>query len=239
LVGHPTLSDGIYEVKMELFKYVGGVSQRVNWTAEGINLFIPTNNIVTFQNNLITTQPAPAAYQYRLAGGLENPAGDLFGFKMKIFVDNNPPVISIDDFYVDAPGNSPDCCGFVKYADINNSNIHLEFTAKQKNNFADFQVGIAGYQGIDTVDADTFIPSGAGTFLMTKGGVPTSETFVGNVNGEYSGEIPVSGALAGCVPACTKKVLGIGLNIAWYAQNGTNHIWGGRDTRSASFAIES
>ena len=33
-----SLTDGVYEIKMELYKYVGGVATRVNWTAEGINL---------------------------------------------------------------------------------------------------------------------------------------------------------------------------------------------------------
>lgn len=245
LSGHPALSDGVYEVKMELFKYVGSAAQRVNWTAESILLSIPTEDIVSFQNTLITTETNPAKlapYQYRLlnvAGNLvENPTGDLYGFYMKIYVDNNAPEISIDDFYVDAPGNEPDCCGFVKYGNFN-PHIHLDFTAKQKNDFADFQVGIAGYQGIDTIDADSIIPAGAGTFQMQKPSIP-SETFTGNILGEYTGDIPVAGALAGCPPpGCTKKVIGIGLNIDWYAHNGTSRLWGSRVSTSTSFAIES
>ncbi len=235
LPGGATMSDGVYEIKLELYKYVGGVAQKVNWTAEGISLYIPTNDIVNFQNTTITTQLAPAAYQYRLLAGVENPAGDLFGFKMKLFVDNNEPVVRIDDFYVDSPGNTPDCCGFVGYGAVN-PHIHVDFTAKQKNDFADFQVGIAGYQGMDAVTGAN-IPSGSLSVAMEKP-AQASVPFNGNLAGNYTGDIPVAGALAGCMPPCTKKVIGIGLNIEWYAHNGSNRLWGSRLHTGTTFAIE-
>ena len=160
---------------------------------------------------------------------------------MKIFVDNNPPVINIDDFYVDTVGNEPNCCGFVQYNSLA-SNIHLEFTAKQKNDFALFSAQIAGYEATDT---DSDIESGAASLQMVKSGVGLAPTFTGNSVGKYTGDIPVAGALVGCVVpdvpviACTKKVVGIGLSIEWFAHNGTSRLWGARDSRSTAFAIES
>ncbi len=248
--GNPTLTDGLYEVKMELFKYVGAVEQRVNWTAEGITLYIPTRDITNFQNTTITVETDPTKmlpYQYRLtAGGIESTPGsgigDIYGFYMKMFVDNNPPVINIDNFYLDAVGNKPNCCGFVQYNDLSTSNIHLDFTAKQKNDFALFSVQIAGYQDSNP---DVDVPSGTPSISMVKTGAPSPRVFTGNSAGNYTGDIPVAGALVGCVVndvpviACTKKVVDIGLTIEWYAHNGTSRLWGSRDSRSTAFAIES
>jgi hypothetical protein len=248
LNANPDLTDGLYEIKMELYKYVGGVEQRVNWTAEGITLYVPTQDIINFQNTTITVETDPtkvAPYQYRLhpvGGNLVESApgsgfGDIYGFYMKMFVDNNKPEINIPMPYVDAPNNHPDCCRFVKYVD-GNSLIYVNFKAKQKNDFASFNVGIGGFEAIGEP-----IQSGTLNISMHKEailGEPAiaDELFMGDTLGNYSGTIHVSGALAGCIPACTKKVISYSLGIQGTAHNGTSWLWNPESTGD-SFAIES
>ncbi|HYJ65421.1 MAG TPA: hypothetical protein VEV62_16890, partial [Parafilimonas sp.] len=129
-------TDGVYEVKMELYKYVAGVATRVNWTAEGINLFVPDHTLtspfgdVTINHETDNT----ISNKYKYFEG-----GDLFGFTMKIFIDNMAPNLSLEDVSItnaDATTGVAGPCGFIEFKNRNTSMVNFKFNASQQNNFA-------------------------------------------------------------------------------------------------------
>ncbi len=67
-------TDGVYEIRMELYKYVGGVATRVNWTAEGIQLFVPLHTLTSpFGDVTVAHETDPAIinkYKYMEGGDL-------------------------------------------------------------------------------------------------------------------------------------------------------------------------
>ncbi len=145
-----TATDGLYEIKMELFKYVAGVPQRVNWTAEGFRLFVPDHTLPSPFGDVEITSESNAAifgdYEYK-------EAGNLFGFKMKIFIDNNPSLLSLEDVNIvnaDATTGVAGPCGFIAFKDRVTSQVNFAFQAAQENNFATF--GFSVIKGNGTTD---------------------------------------------------------------------------------------
>jgi hypothetical protein len=145
------ISDGVYEIKMELYKYVLGVPTRVNWTAEGINLYVPLNTLTSPFGDVDVLPETNAGiinnYKYM-------EAGNLYGFTMKLYIDNKAPNLLLEDVSVTNP-NIPTGvagpCGFIPFEDRDDSTVNFKFNASQQNNFATFGFGIL--KGNGTTDS--------------------------------------------------------------------------------------
>lgn len=131
-----------YKLKLELFH---ADKSRVDFTAEGISLFMPdASEEGPFGQDPITTVPIDAShnsdYQY-----LDEITGNFSGFKMVIRVDNNGTSAVINETWVDNSANKAGECGMIPYADKGTSEAHLSFRAKHPFDFAWFGFNI--YKG--------------------------------------------------------------------------------------------
>jgi hypothetical protein len=147
------LTDGVYELKMELYKYVAGIATRVNWTAEGINLFVPDHTLNSPFGDVTINHETDSAIinQYKYVE-----SGDLFGFTMKIFIDNKQPELTLEDVSVtnaDATTGVAGPCGFIEFKNKHTSLVNFKFNASQQNNFATF--GFEIIKGNGTTDVFT------------------------------------------------------------------------------------
>ena len=189
-------TDGVYEIKMELYKYAGGTATRVNWTAENIRLFVPLSSLNSpFGDITISPETDPAIvsqYEYR-------EGTDLFGFRMKLFIDNNPAVLSLDDVNVvnaDATTGVAGPCGFLAFKDRITSAVNFAFHASQENNFATFGFGITKGNGSTDVFSAGNRVGVASTPIIHNG-----TTTVGTINlvaGDYHVSLSPNTLLGSC-----------------------------------------
>ena len=176
-------TDGVYELKMELYKYVGGVATRVNWTAEGINLYVPDHTLTSPFGDVTITHETDNSIinKYKYLEG-----GDLFGYTMKIFIDNKIYDLSLSDVAVtnaDATTGVAGPCGFIEFKNRNTSVINFKFNATQQNNFATFGFGmIKGNGSTDSFSAGDRV--GVSSTPLLHNGVASGAN-INLVSGDY------------------------------------------------------
>lgn len=122
------LAPGKYELKLELFKRVGTTMQRVDLTAEGVDLF-----------EITVATPLPDSYASSPATGdrllLDPGTGHVIGYRLVLHVDNRPCFGTIND--VTLSGAEAGRCGFLEYSD-GGEPVQISFRASHPDNFASF-----------------------------------------------------------------------------------------------------
>ncbi len=224
-------TDGVYEIKMELYKYVAGVATRVNWTAEGINLFVPDHTLASPFGDVTINHETDNTIinKYKYFEG-----GDLFGFTMKIFIDNMAPNLSLEDVSItnaDATTGVAGPCGFIEFKNRNTSNVNFKFNASQQNNFATFGFGIMKGNGTtDNFSAGNRV--GVSSTPLLHNGL-ASGTNINLVSSDY--ELHVSpGFLLG---SCDKAAFLQSVSIHPLVQDGYSRLYSDWSL-STAFALE-
>ena len=226
-----SLSDGVYEMKMELYKYVAGVATRVNWTAEGINLFVPDHTLTSPFGDVTVNHETDNTIinRYKYSEG-----GDLYGFTMKIFIDNMAPNLSLEDVSItnaDATTGVAGPCGFIEFKNRNTSMVNFSFNASQQNNFATFGFGVMKGNGTtDTFSAGARV--GVSSTSLLHNGLASGEN-INLVSGDY--ELHVSpGFLLG---SCDKAAFLQSVSIHPLVQDGYSRLYSDWSS-STAFALE-
>lgn len=175
------LAAGKHELKLELFKNVGGTMHRVDLTAEGVELYEITDPAPLVEGSY-TTAPATG-------GRLLTAGGSTVGYRLVIHVDNRVCFGTINDVVVG--GEPAGRCGFLEYDALTDEAL-ISFRASHPANFATFgfrlvrvttPVGEGAASGlVDDLGANGFTRSGD-TFskplsisLLMSSGLPEDET---------------------------------------------------------------
>lgn len=133
---NPEAVAGKYELKLELFRIVGGVPTPVNLTDEGIDLFIPDQDAPFGAATITTTAPASAEYYFRDPVTLKKLA-----FRLVVHIDNNICHGNIIDVSVGGVGAGS--CGFISYTP--GASALVSFMASHPHQFATFDFHV--YRG--------------------------------------------------------------------------------------------
>lgn len=124
------LAAGKYELKLELFRNIGGNMIRVDLGDEGVELF----EVVTPVPTAGTIASAPAVLDRAL---MED--GSLVGYRLVLHTDNRPCFGTIDMVTV-APGEEDQDCGFLEYAP--GAMATIRFRASHPANYARFEFDV-------------------------------------------------------------------------------------------------
>lgn len=230
-------TDGVYEIKMELYKYVGTAATRVNWTAEGINLYVPLNTLPSPFGDVTIAHETDSTIinKYKYFEGT-----DLYGFKMKIFIDNKPCDFYLEDVIVtntDGTSGAAGECGFIEFKDREHSSVNFKFKAAQQNNFATWGFEVikgngsvyftaGGRAGISTAD------------FIRKTNPATADTDTGNdvtLNGSGEYELHVSPKLL--LENCNKAAFLQSASVHPLVQDGYSRLYSDSSLATA-FALE-
>lgn len=128
------LAPGKYELKLELFRLVGGVPQRVDLDAEGVELYQMTDP-APFTGGTLHT--ALATHDRVLT---DSGTGHKVAFRLVLHVDNRVAFGTIDSVIV-APGANDTKCGFLEYAP--GASATIAFRASHPANYAYFDFDVA------------------------------------------------------------------------------------------------
>lgn len=232
-----SLTDGVYEIKMELYKYVENPithvmeATRVNWTSEEINLYVPDHTLTSpFGDvNINHETDNTIINKYKYFEG-----SDLFGFTMKIFIDNMAPNLSLEDVSVinaDATTGVAGPCGFIEFKNRNTSMVNFKFNASQQNNFATFGFGIIkGNGSTDNFSAGARV--GVSSTPLLHNGAASGEN-VNLVGTDY--ELHVSPAFL--LGSCNKAAFLQSVSIHPLVQDGYSRLYSDWSSATA-FALE-
>ena len=204
------LAAGRYELKLELFDKDGN---RVNWTAEGIDLRI-TEQDAPFGTGTVTTEPAPAYNR------VQSPTGDTLGFRMVVRVDNNRCYAEILPVAGDIPPD-PDC-GFHEYASVTDD-AQLAFVARHPNRFATY--GFSTRRGTGPAIGEALSSGVAGD--------PGTNGFLHVGGFTYRKDVSVGTLLGSCDQAAFSEHLQVNPT----ATDGYTILTGYRHTDVAAFAL--
>jgi hypothetical protein len=123
------VAPGKYELKLELFKSVGGILERVDLTAEGVELYEITAPAPLVEGSYTTTA---AAGDRTL---IETGTGHVVGYRLVLHVDNRECFGTINDVTLGGALAGP--CGFLEY-DAAEEEALISFRASHPDNFATF-----------------------------------------------------------------------------------------------------
>lgn len=157
--GQKLVADGLYELKLEVFRQVGGSYQRVSLPRTSVqvppaSLNFPVGDVVD-----VAFETAPNSH-VKLDG-----AGNVEYFHLSIRVDNNPCEAEI--YPTKVAGNVAGDCGFIQYgSDI--ANALLSFHAHQENNYGYFDFSLSKGS------------SGDQAYARAQGSVGTGPSVIGN-----------------------------------------------------------
>jgi hypothetical protein len=231
-LGNFNLTDGVYELKMELYKYVGVMAQRVNWDAEAINLLVPDHDLSSPFGDVEVDPEADNIivdkYKYK-------EAGVLFGFTMKVFVDNMAPLLSLQDVGItnaDATTGVAGPCGFIQFNNRLTSTLNFQFHASQQNNFASFGFGISKGNGSESFSSGGKCGIASALLIKSPGGA-TGSSIALNGSGDY--ELHVTPDLL--LGTCDKAAFTQSASIHPMVQDGWSHLYN-NSTLSTAFALE-
>lgn len=156
------LPDGKHELKLELFKSVGGTMTRVDLTAEGVELYEITDAAPLVEGSYTTT---PAAGDRLLTAG-----GSTVGYRLVIHVDNRVCFGTINDVTVD--GTPSGRCGFLEYDALTDEAL-ISFRASHPADFAEFTFRLVRV----TTDVAEGQASGLVDDLVANGFTRSGDTF--------------------------------------------------------------
>lgn len=200
---------GKYELKLELFRKVGGTMTRVDLTAEGVGV----NQILDPAPLTGPTYIATPAADDRL---LRDPGtGHAVGYRLVIHVDNRRCFGTIESVSV-APGANDTKCGFLEYAP--GASATIMFRASHPGNYASFD--------FDVSRVATPLPSASATGLVDAA-VANGFTRSGDL---FSKAVTVTTLLNEQLPPgetpCSRAAFGESLHIYALATNGYGRLSG-------------
>ena len=200
---------GKYELKLELFRNVGGTMTRVDLTAEGVGV----NQILDPAPLTGPTYTATPATHDRLL--LDPVTLHAMGFRLVLHVDNRACFGTIDSVSV-APGANDTKCGFLEYAP--GAAATIVFRASQPGNYASVGFGVARVA--------TPLPSASAAGLVDA----ASLNGFGRSGDQFSKSVAVTTLLSEAVPVsetpCTRAAFGESLYVYALATNGYGRLSG-------------
>jgi hypothetical protein len=219
----------------ELYDNAGNIVN--NWEAQSVQFFVMKKLNPATPGALETTETNPAIIsQFKVLNG-----ANTAGFKMKVFIDNNPAEAAVSEAWVDVPTNTGGECGFIYYnapgmpADKNKA-VNLRFRAWQKNKFANF--GYSVIKGNNSINFNTGGKVDVPSCILSRNTGPAATQNVGAFNNDTVGNFTGTGVTVGeltgtCNSAAFSQSVGVWAN----AHNGThwlpNHV---SDTKA--FALD-
>lgn len=197
---------GKFELKLELFKKVGGAVQRVDLTAEGIDFAETTSHAPFLEDEIFTAVPTSDRVLTQLVGG----ATHVVAYRLVLHIDNRVCYGTINDVTVAGVGAGP--CGFLEYdADAMPApSAVISFRASHPGNFAAFS--------FTTTRVITHLPSASAHGLVQ---APAVGGF-GRVGDTFSKSVPVSTLLHELEGAtsCVRAAFAETLHVYALATNG-------------------
>lgn len=129
VVGH-----GQFELKLELFRKTGATFERIDLTAEGVDLDETTSSAPFLTDEIFTGVPAADRLLRELVGGSLH----VVGYKLVLLVDSRVCFGTINDVTISGVGAGP--CGFLEYdpAAVPGPSAQIAFRASHPGNFAGF-----------------------------------------------------------------------------------------------------
>lgn len=167
-----SLSAGKYELKLELFKNVGGTMQRIDFSTEGVEVYEMADPAPFVVGEVHTAAPTSDRLLTMMVAGFPR----TMGYRLVVHVDNRSCFGNI--LNVTAGGIGAGICGFLMYRDGDNAQI--SFQASHPGNFAWFD--------FDVTRVTTPVPEASATGLVQSG---TVEGFI-RVGDTFSKDVPVS-----------------------------------------------
>lgn len=215
----PEASNGLFELKLELFRDVAGTMTRVDFTDEAVRTF-EVDQAGPLVGNVSSTEifGSTPADQDRL---LLDASGHVVGMRLVVAVDNRPCTADIEDVQVD--GALAGECGFLEYAPASTS--RLAFHAAQPGNL--------GYVSYGTIRVAADLPVGDTAFGL---GLLPSNAFIAAGSDEYTKTVPIGDMFAGTT--CTRAAFANTLHVDSTATNGYGRAyWLDAGTYVKAFAI--
>ncbi len=194
-----------YELKLELFRKVGSMMQRVDLTAEGVELYEMTDPAPFGVGTHVT---APALADRALLSGAQ-----LVGYRLVLHVDNRSCAGAIDDVVVN--GKPAGKCGFLEYASPSDA-AEIAFHASHPAGFAWFNFDAVRVSTTLGVTAANAVVNAASVNGFTRSGDMFSKSI--RIDTLMSDELP-----AGETP-CTRAAFAEALNVHATATNGYGRL---------------
>lgn len=187
--GEKKVADGLYELKLEVFRFNSGSG---HYEA----VLLPRNSVQVPPASLGFPVGSVADIPFEVAPNANvelDGSGNIRYFKMLLRVDNNPCEAVIYPVRVGANNAGP--CGFIKYG-LPSANATIGFKARHPNNFANFSFLIArgSVGGIEN-------PAGSVGSLSVPSTLSPSRNYLrtpANPPSDYSANIPVADLLGSC-----------------------------------------
>lgn len=206
----PEVWAGRFVLKLELFRKRGDSAERVDLTAERIELY-ETVDRAPFIADVIHTAVPTNDRIYR--GDLAPEGGNVLGYRLVLHIDNRPCFGVIDDVTVAGVGAGP--CGFIEYEP--GATATLSFEAGQPGNFGAFV--------FLTTRAKTRLRSASAHGLVgddeVRGFTATGDTF--------SKVVPVATLLEEDLPAgsppCRRAAFAETLHVHALVTDGYQRLW--------------
>ena len=205
------LSDGLYEVFLELFDFNGNKLAAVPKQIFQTNLF----------NDITQSEDAPNAYL------VLNGAAAADAYKMNVRIDNRPCEANIYKIKVNGSEVSTDCCGFVPYPP--GANIEIAFRAYHPHNFANFNFTVQ--KGTCNDQAQSAATNASGMVIGSAGGYARNSSSIFRKTfspAELLGKCAVGGK------AAFAEQLGVGT----LATNGSYQLYFLDASALAAFALD-
>lgn len=205
--GEKLVADGLYELKLELFRVAGGVATK----ATGLDFRMPPAGLAApFAPDVeIAFEPAPEGNLLRDGGGAVE------GFVMRVRVDNSPCIATI---YPTAVPASTQECGFISFP-ATSTTAAVSFVAAHPRGYGDFNFSV--------IRGSCGVPSAAA--VGKTGDSPVGPYAL--LAGAYRGDLAISGLLgplAGppspCAGSCRRAAFAEHLHVYARATDGWSRL---------------
>lgn len=205
------LTPGKYELKLELFKNVSGTMQRVDLTAEGVELYEITDPAPLVEGSYTTT---PATGD-RVLTVLVGAASHVVAYRLVLHVDNRPCFGTIEDVVLS--GMPAGRCGFLEYHNVMET-ARISFRASHPDNFATFD--------FDLARVATAVAEGSASGLVDD----ASANSFSRTDDTFSKDLSVDTLMRSGLPAgetpCSRAAFAEELHVAALATNGYDRLSG-------------
>ncbi|WP_292994955.1 hypothetical protein [Nitrosomonas sp.] len=201
------LSDGKYELKMELFRKVGAAMVRVDLTADGVELYEITDPAPLVEGSYTTS----AATADRVL--IDPVTLHVVGYRLVVQVDNRVCFGNIEDVTVN--GVPAGHCGFLEYSSLTDT-AHISFRASHPANFASFHFRVVRV----ATDISEASASGLVEAASVNGFTRVGDTFSKNLTIDA---LMTSGLPVGETP-CTRAAFAEALHVYALATNGYDRL---------------
>lgn len=203
------LTNGRYELKLELFKRAGAVMQRVDLTEEGVELYEITDPAPLVEGSYTTVRAAGDRV-------LTDPGtGNVVGYRLVLHVDNRPCFGTIEDVVLS--GMLAGRCGFLEYGDVAEP-ARISFRASHPAHFATFD--------FDLVRVTTPVAEGSASGLVEA----ASANGFNRLGDTFSKDLSVDTLMRSGLPAgetpCTRAAFAESLHVSALATNGYDRLSG-------------